>query len=243
MKGQFVFAAALLAALSTSTMAAPGTNKDVYSQVLAPVVQLNRSCSGTVIYSDRTDASSEYETYILTAKHCVADKEGVTHTVYLPTFVDNEAVTETAYKAKVVKTYGSHDLALLKLKDTTAHLSAVASLEGDKPLLVEGEDNWVVGYPAGLMRTLTQGSFNGRESTAYPDRSREVDYYRSSALISGGNSGGALFHYDDATKTYRLIGVTSAGIGGSAVALYVPIDAIRAFIKSTAPQIVAEPSK
>jgi S1-C subfamily serine protease len=199
-------------------------------QALAPVVQLNRTCSATVIHSDRDETSGEVTTLVLTAKHCVDGETNRLHTIYIPIYDKaNRLVREDAWKVKVHGTFYKHDLALLRVVDTATLFPVVAKLAAKDVALVEGEPTTVVGYPYGFGRTKTAGEFGNRESIPFPDRSKDTEYFRATPGVAGGNSGGALFH-ETASGDFELIGVTSAGFDVGHINYFVPIDAIREYV-------------
>jgi S1-C subfamily serine protease len=194
-----------------------------------PTVQVNRDCTGTVVLS-AADNKGVVESYILTARHCVDGQTAKVHTVYVANYDDGRIVSEVAYKARASTCYG-HALALLKLIDTKTVLPSVAKIAARDVGLFEGEPVTVIGHPAGLRRTVVTGQFGGRDSVEFPARGTATEYFRASPIISGGNSGGPLFHQAP-DGSYELIGVVSAGIPGTAVSLFVPIDAVRDYLDS-----------
>lgn len=234
----FIVCGALLAFCGMDPAAAADRAelRKIAAQMLAPVVQLNRNCSASIIYSNRDEKSGKVETLVLTAKHCV-DADGLIQTVHVPVYESNRLVREGAYKAVVVGKDWRSDLALLKLQDTTTYFAEVARLAPEDVELIEGEDVWSVGYSRGEIRTITEGLFGARTSIPFPVSTKDTEYFRATAQIAGGNSGGLLFHKTDAGD-YELIGVTSAGMQGSDfMAYYTAVNAIREYLKTIAPQM------
>lgn len=193
----------------------------ITEQMLSPTVQLDRNCSGVVISNDPT--------IILTAKHCV-DHTDQRISVIVPFYQNNRVVREDTYVATVEMMYSRHDLAYLRLMDTTASLP-VARVAPPETILYEGEPTFVVGYPAGFPRTFTQGVFGGLEFVPFPNERSGSEYYRSTPLIIGGNSGGPLFHYS-VDGQYELIGITSLLYSEATFMNYfVPLEDVIAFME------------
>lgn len=135
--------------------AASGPELDkMQQQMFSPTVQLNGNCSGTVIWSKRDEKSGEVATYVLTAKHCVSNKDR-DQDVDVPVYHDSLLVKKERYIAKVHGLYFDADLGLFRLKDRQTLFENVAKMAPAKPALRMGEDVWTVGYPLGWSLTDT----------------------------------------------------------------------------------------
>lgn len=199
------------------------------AQALSPVVQVNRTCSGALVHSARGDKG--VETFVVTAKHCVSDTQARSQTVYVPVYQGNRVVREAAYRASVEGVSFKADVALLRLADTETLFPGLVRLAPDAPDLVEGEDVWTVGYSRGGIRTVTEGLFGARESIPFPSATADTEYFRATAQIAGGNSGGALFRRT-AAGDYEMIGLTTAVVPPSDfIGYYTPIETVRAYLK------------
>lgn len=208
--------------------------QQLHIEALNPVVQIDRNCSGTLFHSAKN--GDEVETFILTAKHCVDDKPKAIYTIWVPTYVNNQIVSEVAYRATVRAQDYQSDLAILQLMDKQTTFTNIAAIAPKLVPLLEGEDVWVVGYSRGEVRTITEGLFGSRQHINFPDASVPTEYFRATPQIAGGNSGGALYH-KNASGNYELIGVTSAVIPASDfMGYYVPIDKVRAFVERIVPK-------
>jgi S1-C subfamily serine protease len=203
------------------------------SEALGPTVQLNRNCSGQVVYSKRDEKSGDVKTLILTAKHCTTDTAGKVNEVYFPAYQKGRVVSEALYKADVVSQYYKHDLAMLRLKDTKTSFSdrvaKLADREIDMPI---GAPVVTIGYPFGLTLTANEGTFAARSVIPFPDQDKDTEYFRASPGIAGGNSGGGLYRITDGGD-FELIGVTDLKIGDAATStagFYVPVDVIADFL-------------
>ncbi len=131
--------------------------------------------------------------YIVTNNHVIAEADDIEVTLY-----DNRT-----FKAKVIGTDPSTDLALLQIK------------EKDLPVvpLVNSDDThigqWVlaVGNPMGLNSTVTAGiiSAKGRNINILKDKYAVEDFIQTDAAINPGNSGGALVNLQGG-----LVGINTA---------------------------------
>lgn len=209
-------------------------------QMFDPVVQLERNCSGTVFYSGPTkpaDDGDKTVTLILTAKHCIADVIG-TFVVNVPVYRGGRVVKEEAYRAKVRGSSYASDLAVLELIDDVTVFAPLVTLAAADATPVEGEDVWTVGYSAGMTRTVTAGLFGSRDWFEFEGKERE--YFRATPQIAGGNSGGTLFRRNEAGG-YEQIGVTVLVMPASDfIGWYVPIDQIRDYLETAAPEFVQD---
>lgn len=214
----------------------------IQKQMLAPVAQINRSCSAPIIYSGKPKVADPSNpnavvTYLLSAKHCAND-DGLIQDVYIPVYDNNRIVKEEVYKAVIDKKFVKHDLATYRLLDDKTVFTNVAQLADEDVELYEGEKVWTVGYSLGEVRTITDGLFGNRVSIPFPDPKKDMEYFRSTPQIAGGNSGGSLFHHNKETNSYEIIGTTSAAIGASDfVGYYVPIDVIHDFLSYALPDV------
>lgn len=188
------------------------------TQALAPVVKINQNCSGTIISSD-ADKDGKVKTQILTAKHCIKGDGGQLNIEFtergkpikdINVWYDND---RSDYKA---------DLAVITLRDTeTVYPVAIIANE---EMVEAGDDVWVVGYPRGLSKTITEGLFTGYEMLG------KETYVRATPGATGGNSGGALFQKNG--DNYEQIGVTSGGFPDAPFMTYhVPLKEIQEFLR------------
>lgn len=204
-------------------------------QMLAPVIQLNGNCSGSIIYSDRDDETGDVTTYVLTARHCVKDAPKKDMAVDVPVYQKMRIVKKDRFIARVKAQDSRADLALLELKDKQTFIAKTATIAPEGELFTMGEPVWTVGYPLGMALTITGGYFGSIETVNYPTDG--VEYFRATPDIAPGNSGGTLFHMNK-DGNYELIGVTTAGWRGYPyMALYTTRDAIRDFISRVAPEV------
>jgi serine protease Do len=142
------------------------------------------SGSGVIITSDG---------YIVTNNHVVDQADDIEVTLH-----DNES-----YKAKVVGTDPSTDIALLQIKRDGLHPLAI----GNSDLVEVGEWALAIGNPFNLNSTVTAGiiSAKGRNINIIDDKSAIEAFIQTDAAINPGNSGGALVNLNG-----ELIGINTA---------------------------------
>ncbi len=146
----------------------------------------NRVGSGSgVIISD--------DGYIVTNNHVVADSDDIEITLH-----DNRT-----YKAIVIGTDPSTDLALLKIKEKD--LPTVPFTNSSDVKI--GQWVMAVGNPMGLNSTVTAGiiSAKGRNINILKDKYAVENFIQTDAAINPGNSGGALVNLNGG-----LIGINTA---------------------------------
>ena len=153
--------------------------------------------SGPGSYQPRVGTGSgviiDTEGLIVTNNHVIADADDIEVTLH-----DNRI-----YKAEVIGTDPSTDLALLSIQEK--NLPVVSLMNSDKVRVGE----WVlaVGNPMGLNSTVTAGiiSAKGRNINILKDRYAVENFIQTDAAINPGNSGGALVDLDG-----RLVGINTA---------------------------------
>ncbi len=131
--------------------------------------------------------------YIITNNHVIDNADDIEVTLH----------DKRTYKAKIVGTDPSTDLALLQIKEK--NLPKVAFLDSDQVKIGE----WVlaVGNPFSLNSTITAGivSAKGRNINILKEQYAVEDFIQTDAAINPGNSGGALVNLDGG-----LIGINTA---------------------------------
>jgi S1-C subfamily serine protease len=191
-------------------------------QVINPVVQLDRDCSGVAIKTDIPET-----TYIVTALHCKGDKSGF---VNIDVKERQKVISVTNVVYDVVRVDPKQDIMLVKTRQKlNVDLATIAHTDPR-----EGEKVFAVGYPLGWTRTITEGYVGGYESidaalSGFNQFGNERALLRATAPITGGNSGGGLFIKNG--DNYELVGITDAGVNSfPQAALFVTQDAIRELV-------------
>jgi serine protease Do len=131
--------------------------------------------------------------YIVTNNHVIDQADEIEVTLH-----DNET-----YKAKVIGSDPSTDIALLQIKEDNLHAVPL----GNSDLTEVGEWVMAIGNPFNLNSTVTAGiiSAKGRNINIIDDRSAIEAFIQTDAAINPGNSGGALVNLNG-----ELIGINTA---------------------------------
>ena len=131
--------------------------------------------------------------YIVTNNHVIADADDIDVTLH-----DNRT-----YKATVVGTDPSTDLALIQIKERD--LPTVPFFDSDDVRI--GQWVMAVGNPMGLNSTVTAGivSAKGRNINILKDKYAIENFIQTDAAINPGNSGGALVNLQGG-----LVGINTA---------------------------------
>lgn len=232
---------ALFAALSACAVApaSAGELNRMQDQMFGVAAQINGNCSGTLVWSDKDDETGEVTTYALTAKHCIK-RRNRDQRVDLPQYQDNRIVRHDSYVATVKSQHYKHDVALLEFKDRETHFAETATIAPKDAELVFGEPVYLVGYPAGMRLTMTDGRFGGYETIDWPRDGTE--FMRATPSVVGGNSGGGVFRAN--ADNYELIAVvTGVRQGMWHIGLHTPLDAIHEFLSTSAPEVLGLPPR
>lgn len=196
-------------------------------EMFLPSVQLDKNCSGTIIYSDRDKISGKVSTMVLTAKHCTESLNQDLEIFIYDYNKSNRLVKSNGWTAKVWGQSYKSDLALIKLvDDNTIFKTAKIAPRSTGESLIFGQDVFSVSYPLGGSMTFTQGTLGRVENLPY---SSSKEFYRSTPDIAPGSSGSGLFQ--NVTGDYELIGTLTAGYRHfSFMNLYTPIEEIHDYL-------------
>ena len=143
------------------------------------------------------------EGHILTNYHVIADARQVEVTMH----------NRKKYKATVVGTDPSHDLAVIQIKAP----ELVPAIMGDSRNLQVGQKVYAIGNPFGLSGTMTRGIVSSIRPVREPNGAMIDEAIQTDAAINPGNSGGPLMNWHG-----EVIGINtmilsnanqSAGIG------------------------------
>jgi S1-C subfamily serine protease len=143
------------------------------------------------------------EGHILTNYHVIADARQVEVTMH----------NRKKYKATVVGTDPSHDLAVIQIKAS----ELVPAVLGDSKNLQVGQKVYAIGNPFGLAGTMTRGIVSSIRPVREPNGAMIDEAIQTDAAINPGNSGGPLMNWHG-----EVIGINtmilsnsnqSAGIG------------------------------
>ena len=156
------------------------------------------------------------EGHILTNYHVIADARQVEVTMH----------NRKKYKATVVGTDPSHDLAVIQIKAP----DLVPAILGDSRNLQVGQKVYAIGNPFGLAGTMTRGIVSSIRPVREPNGAMIDEAIQTDAAINPGNSGGPLMNWHG-----EVIGINtmilsnanqSAGIGFA-----IPINTAKAVLE------------
>src|SRR5262249_46186700 len=122
----------------------------------------------------------DHDDHILTNYHVIADARQVEATLH----------NRKKYRATVVGTDRSHDLAIIQIK-----VPDLATMTlGDSKNLQVGQKVYAIGKPFGLSGTLTSGIVSSIRSVQEPEGVTIDEAIQTDAAINPGNSGGPLLN-------------------------------------------------
>ena len=153
--------------------------------------------------------------HILTNYHVIADSRQLEVTLH----------DRKKYRATVVGTDRSHDLAVIQIK--APNLSPMVL--GDSKNLQVGQKVYAIGNPFGLSGTLTRGIVSSIRSVQEPDGMTIDEAIQTDAAINPGNSGGPLLNWHG-----EVIGINTmiaSSVGQSAgIGFAIPINTAKAVL-------------
>jgi S1-C subfamily serine protease len=153
--------------------------------------------------------------HILTNYHVIADARQVEVTLH----------NRKKYRATIVGTDRSHDLAVVQIK--APDLQPVTL--GDSTHLQVGQKVYAIGNPFGLSGTLTRGIVSSIRSVQEPDGVAIDEAIQTDAAINPGNSGGPLLNWHG-----EVIGINTmiaSSVGQSAgIGFAIPVNTAKAVL-------------
>ena len=155
------------------------------------------------------------EGHILTNYHVIADARQIEVTLH----------NRKKYKATIVGTDRSHDLAVVQIKAP----DLTPMVLGDSGNLQVGQKVYAIGNPFGLAGTLTRGIVSSIRQVQEPDGMTIDEAIQTDASINPGNSGGPLLNMHG-----EVIGINTmiaSNVGQSAgIGFAIPINTAKAVI-------------
>ena len=153
--------------------------------------------------------------HVLTNYHVIADARQVEVTLH----------NRKKYRATVVGTDRSHDLAVIQIKAP----DLTPMVLGDSKNLQVGQKVYAIGNPFGLSGTLTLGIVSSIRSVQEPDGMMIDEAIQTDAAINPGNSGGPLLNNQG-----EVIGINTmiaSNVGQSAgIGFAIPINTAKAVL-------------
>src|SRR5437773_3579978 len=157
------------------------------------------------------------EGHVLTNYHVIADARQVEVTLH----------NRKKYRATVVGTDRSHDLAVVQIK--APELSAMTL--GDSRNLQVGQKVYAIGNPFGLAGTLTSGIVSSIRSVQEPDGVTIDEAIQTDAAINPGNSVGPLLNSRGEVIGINTMIASTPGVGQSAgIGFAIPINTAKAVL-------------
>lgn len=155
------------------------------------------------------------EGHVLTNYHVIADARQVEVTLH----------NRKKYRATVVGTDRSHDLAVIQIKGP----GLTPMVLGDSHNLQVGQKVYAIGNPFGLSGTMTRGIISSIRPVQEPDGMQIDDAIQTDASINPGNSGGPLLNYHG-----EVIGINTliaSNVGQSAgIGFAIPVNTAKAVL-------------
>ena len=155
------------------------------------------------------------EGHILTNYHVIAEARQVEVTMH----------NRKKYKATIVGTDPSHDLAVIQIKAP----DLVPSVLGDSRNLQVGQKVYAIGNPFGLAGTMTRGIVSSIRPVREPNGAYIDEAIQTDAAINPGNSGGPLMNWHG-----EVIGINTmilSNVGQNAgIGFAIPINTAKAVL-------------
>ena len=157
------------------------------------------------------------EGHVLTNYHVIADARQIDVTLH----------NRKKYRASVVGTDRSHDLAIIQIK--APDLSPMAM--GDSRNLQVGQKVYAIGNPFGLSGTLTSGIVSSIRQVQEPDGMTIDEAIQTDAAINPGNSGGPLLNSHGEVIGINTMIAGNPGVNQSAgIGFAIPINTAKAVL-------------
>ncbi len=155
------------------------------------------------------------EGHMLTNYHVIADARQVEVTLH----------NRKKYRATVVGTDRSHDLAVIQIKGP----GLTPMVLGDSRNLQVGQKVYAIGNPFGLAGTMTRGIISSIRPVQEPDGMQIDEAIQTDAAINPGNSGGPLLNWHG-----EVIGINTliaSSVGQSAgIGFAIPVNTAKAVL-------------
>jgi S1-C subfamily serine protease len=155
------------------------------------------------------------EGHVLTNYHVIADARQVEVTLH----------NRKKYRATVIGTDRSHDLAVIQIKGS----EFTPMVLGDSRNLQVGQKVYAIGNPFGLAGTMTRGIISSIRPVQEPDGMQIDEAIQTDAAINPGNSGGPLLNWHG-----EVIGINTmiaSNVGQSAgIGFAIPVNTAKAVL-------------
>jgi S1-C subfamily serine protease len=153
--------------------------------------------------------------HILTNYHVIADARQVEVTMH----------NRKRYKAMVIGTDPSHDLAVIQISAP----SLTPAVLGDSRNLQVGQKVYAIGNPFGLAGTMTRGIVSSIRPVEEPNGARIDEAIQTDAAINPGNSGGPLMNWHGEVIGINTMILSSVG-QNAGIGFAIPINTAKAVL-------------
>jgi S1-C subfamily serine protease len=155
--------------------------------------------------------------YILTNYHVVDQARSVEVTLH----------NRKKYRAKIIGTDPSHDLAVIQISAP----ELVPATLGDSRNIDVGQKVYAIGNPFGLSGTLTTGIVSSIRSVQEPNGPEIDEAIQTDAAINPGNSGGPLLNYHGEVIGINTMILSNTNVNQNAgIGFAIPINTAKAVI-------------
>jgi S1-C subfamily serine protease len=197
-------------------------NINVYRKNIGAVVNITSKVQAFDffygLYSQEGQGSGfviDKEGHILTNYHVIADAREVWVTLH----------NRKKYRATIVGTDRSHDLAVLQIKATDPQ----PMILGDSTNLQVGQKVYAIGNPFGLAGTLTRGIVSSIRQVQEPGGLVIEEAIQTDAAINPGNSGGPLLNWHGEVIGINTMIASTAG-QSAGIGFAIPINTAKAVV-------------
>ena len=186
------------------------TASDIYAAACQQVVGITTEVTTQNFFGQTTSAAVSgsgfiisSDGYILTNQHVISYAEAYGYDVTVMTY------DGTSYTAKIVGSYASNDIAVLKID--AEGLTPVTF--GDSDSITVGDTVYAVGNPLGeLAYSMSTGHVSALNRTITTEDAEDIRMFQIDAAVNPGNSGGPVY---DANG--KVVGVVTAKYSDSGV--------------------------
>lgn len=204
-----------------ATAAGKMTASDIYAAACQQVVGITTEVTTQNFFGQTTSAAVSgsgfiisSDGYILTNQHVISYAEAYGYDVTVMTY------DGTSYTAKIVGSYASNDIAVLKIE--AEGLTPVTF--GDSDSITVGDTVYAVGNPLGeLAYSMSTGHVSALDRTITTDESTAaINMFQIDAAVNEGNSGGPA--YNDQGQVIGIVSAKASSSGVEGLGFAIPVN-------------------
>ena len=197
------------------------TASDIYAAACQQVVGITTEVTTQNFFGQTTSAAVSgsgfiisSDGYILTNQHVISYAEAYGYDVTVMTY------DGTSYTAKIVGSYASNDIAVLKIE--AEGLTPVTF--GDSDSVSVGDTVYAVGNPLGeLAYSMSTGHVSALDRTITTDESTAaINMFQIDAAVNEGNSGGPA--YNDQGQVIGIVSAKASSSGVEGLGFAIPVN-------------------